>query len=342
MKRHRPVLACAALAAALLGPPAAWGATAPLPPPAPELSADVVAAVAAAYYARPDGPPAPSKAPAKGGAAAGADLAGLVTDRRGRPVAGARVVAEVERGAPSLETTTDADGRYRVPAPGLGDGVSLTVTAPGFERWSVSTVRATDGSVDVRLDRALDDGLWRDLAAAADPAERLWLALEVVGARTMGAVEAPAVFAHLGALRAELRAVAQSTAFARPDDRIFSPRGRALSLLAAWGDPADAALVAPWRAETRGVLPLPTQTRAATIGAVCALWADDHFRREKVETRTWHACDEPVLSADGARALTEFRVRYAHWGYSQLLFLVKESEGWRLHLARDHVTEHYD
>lgn len=330
--------AAALLVVALL--PLRLAASPAAPPPLP-LTEPTVAAVARAYYGLvpPSRPAVEAFAPTPG-------LSGRVTDRRGRPVEGAQVVVEPRGGAatPAVETTTDGSGRYAVapPAGEPGGELTLTVTAPGFARWALATARPADGRLDARLDRALDEPFWTALAAAAEPVERLWLLLEVIGARQMGAPAPTVVYPHVGALRADLGAVARSTAFAPPDDRAFTPRDRALALLAAWGDPADADLVAPYLERTPALRPGPPEAVGPTIDAVCARWADDHFAREKVETRTWHACDVPVTAPDGRHAVAVFRVRYAHWGYSHLLFLRKDDAGWRLHLAGEHEREHYE
>ncbi len=74
-------------------------------------------------------------------------VTGVVVDASGAPVPGAAVVAEVA-GAPTLETTTGADGRFRLNGLAATE-VDLRASAPGFDPARLRLVAS--GESDVRL-----------------------------------------------------------------------------------------------------------------------------------------------------------------------------------------------
>ena len=293
-------------------------------------AADVVDRVAQAYYAVPRGERRESTGV----------LSGIVVDRRGRAIAGARLVVKKPASLRVIgESTTDDAGRFRIPRVPKRVNV-VTVTADGFVRWSVESRIAAEG-VTIPLDREVDDVFLSSLPAVADPEERLWGVLELVGARQFG-LTLRDVHPYIGGLRPDLRLIASSPAFARADDR-GTPADRARRLLTWWADPADADLTASWLAAHDSLRPPPTKLRSPFVDGLCSVWADVHFEDEEIPARgrTAHGCFERRLSKDGSRAHLTFWVRYAHWGYEMELVAINKGE-WELVLIGDGVIDHFE
>jgi hypothetical protein len=268
-----------------------------------------------------------------------AEATGMVVDLEGRPVAGARVdIGGAQAGADGL---TGVDGTFRI---ALHDRsyrmLDLDVTAPGFDRWAFTAFYGGVQGERVQLSRTLSRDLLAAVAREPQTERRVWRLLEIVGNRPGSSLDPVAVFAGLGALRPDLRALVASRAFERPDDRNEAPADRARQLLAWWADPADADLLAGWLEKQRGFRPVTPALAAASEVEVCAQWAAEHFQREGVASRPpWHDCAAVATDPSGTRMLLRFDVRYAYWGYSQLLVAVREAGAWRLRLVVD--GEHY-
>lgn len=328
MPRHR--LPLAVLVVALLGPPAHASAR-----PAHDAAPQDVVDVAARYYARLvpfEVPPATGPQPA---------LTGRVFDVLGRPVPGATVTVEVSHVQPSVcavrgprseaivreHTKADAEGAFSVRfAPATCD-VSVEVEAEGFAPWGAAwTIGATP--LAVRLLPREDVRRWERVLALRDPAERLAHVLVATGDPAGPPDEAPG-FEYVGRLLPELRAIADAEAFDRPDGGWLPPRERALRLLAAWGDPADAPRVAPWLERTPLARPPDPPVRGATPDVVCERFAArsaprggpgalrGRSERVSVTRDGHHAAVTCATDPDGER---------------ETLFLLREDEGWRLQL----------
>jgi hypothetical protein len=268
-----------------------------------------------------------------------AEATGIVVDLEGRPVAGARVV--VGGADAEADGLTGADGTFRI---ALHDRsyrmLDLEVTAPGFDRWAFTAFYGGVQGERVQLSRTLSQDLLAAVASEPQPERRVWRLLEIVGNRPGSSLDPVAVFAGLGALRPELRALVASRAFERQDDMNDAPADRARELLAWWADPADAGLLAGWLKKQRGFRPVTSKLAAASEGEVCAQWAKEHFQRERVASHPpWHVCSAVITDPSGTRMLLRFDVRYAYWGYNQLLVAVREAGAWRLRLVVD--GEHY-
>ena len=219
-----------------------------------DLMVRAARAVAERYYAR-----LPETGDGKSHRPPQPTATGLVVDRRGRPVADARVVIECGSDERHGEGRTGSDGRFEILYSHPEEKMGLTVTAPGFTRWAVAAVYDPHelAGYRVRLDRELGRDFLTSLVAEPDPESRIWGLLEIVGERQFG-LEVADAFPYLGALRADLLAIVKSQAFARPDDepRPGSPDKQARRLLAFWADPADEPLVRDWL-RASAILPVP-------------------------------------------------------------------------------------
>ncbi len=263
---------------------------------------------------------------------------GLVTDFRGRPVAGAEVVVEGAGDQVIARGQSDAGGVFELrPSPDEPPR-SVVVTAPGMSRHAYAISR-WGGVYLARLVRPLTPSLIEEVLRAEDEVERLWSLLEVVAPRSFSESTDEVLFPRLGALRPHLRALIDGGDFDEPEDRTFSPADRALRLLALWHDEADRELVDRWIEASRYARRPARPVTGSTIDELCRDFADLHFEREGVETRTFHACSEPIIDETERHALVTFNVRYAHWGYTIILILRRESEEWRL--AFQHEGERY-
>ena len=172
---------------------------------------------------------------------------GIVVDRQGRAIPGARVVIEREASDEVLgEGTTDELGRFEVTLSTQSyRGLTLTVTKDGFNRWAMGGLYGGIVDCRVRLDRVIDDTFWKAHNADRDGERRLWMLLEIVGDRQFS-TEMHDIFPHIGALREELVRLVQSKAFDTKDGRFSSPAETACFLLAYWYDPADEPLFSKW------------------------------------------------------------------------------------------------
>lgn len=113
----------------------------------------------------------------------GVALFGVVRDAEGRPVAGARVTADVFEGHGELvvEARTDAEGRYRIEGLPGGSGwprpvaARTTVQADGLVRKGFSTSghwEADGGAIAMRCDHSMDRGAYVEGRIAAPPPGR--------------------------------------------------------------------------------------------------------------------------------------------------------------------------
>lgn len=249
---------------------------------------------------------------------------GKVLDRRGCSTEDALVVLEIDDET-QIKKVTDPTGGVTFSRPSKFS--SLIVTKEGYSRWA--SVTGTIDSYQVIFDKELDERFLRGLLVQSNPEEKIWGLLEIVGERQFS-LEVEKVYPFIGSFRTELLQVIQSGLFDKSDDRDNSPAARAKDLLEWWHDPSDK----PFFTTTS----VPVDITEETIEEVCAKWADYHFdvqEKKKGEQRTFHYCDEPILGLDGQHALINFYVRYAIWGYSQKLSILKESDLWKLQMVRD-------
>ncbi len=266
---------------------------------------------------------------------------GAIVDRQGRPIPGASVVVERETSGEVLgKGTTDATGRFQITLSTQSyEGLSLTVTKGGFNRWALTGIYGGVVGHWVRLDREIDKGFLKKLNAERDQERRLWMLLELVGDREFS-TEISDLFPHIGMLRDDLLRLVQCKAFEAKDGQSSSPADRARSLLAHWHDPADEPAFRGWLKGQKGIeKPAKRKMVSKTIPEVCRQWADHHFGGRKPEDRTFNVLNEPLLDPSGNHALVQFSVEYKHWGYSQMLVLTKQQGEWQLRFVAD--DEHW-
>ena len=295
-------------------------------------------AVAERYYARlPETRDGKSPRPSQPMAT------GLVVDRRGRPVADARVVIDDWEGERHGEGRTGPGGRFEIPYSNPEKEMGLTVTAPGFERWAVAASYKPHELVAyrVRLDREIGRDFLASLAAETDPESRMWGLMEIVGHRQLS-LEVADVFPYIGALRSDLLAIVKSRAFTRPDDepRPGSPDERVRELLAYWADPADEPLVRKWRRAHSSARSVPELSHEHPV-VVCSQWAVESFRRQEIATPPAPFCKVRAIDPENTRALVDLRVRFAHWGYEEHLILVRERKVWKLRFVAGGRISHW-
>jgi hypothetical protein len=303
-----------------------------------DLKVRTARAVAERYYALP-----PETRDGESHRPPEAMATGLVVDRRGRPVADAQVVIEDWDDERHGEGRTGADGRFEIPYSHPEKEMGLTVTAPGFARWAVAAVYESRklAGYRVRLDREIGSDFLASLAAEPDPESRIWGLMEIIGDRQFS-LEIPDVFPYIGALRSDLLAIVKSRAFTRPDDdpRPGSPDERARELLAYWADPADEPLVRKWKRAHSSSRSVPELSHEEKI-VVCAEWAAESFRRQKIAAPPAPFCVVRATDAENTRALVDLRVRFAHWGYEEHLILVRERKVWKLGFVTGGRIDHW-
>lgn len=271
---------------------------------------------------------------------------GLVLDRWGRPVPGATIVLQKESDHGELESRkTEEDGKFRVEiSEKKYRGLDLIVTAPGFARWAQGSIYGGLENKEVRLDQEIDAKFIAALLAEKDFKSRCWMLLEIIG-RRQSEVEIEKIYPDIGKLRSDLLAVISSHRFEdidvspeRNDDARFdnSPSRRAIQMLSYWCDSNDGDILKAWL-QGQGTLgkaraqAAPPEMSAPTIDELCALWREHHFKKEKIEKekRPPSSFSKPIMGAGENRALVDFQVTYAHWGYSDRLVLVKDGDQWR-------------
>src|SRR5207253_5387073 len=104
------------------------------------------------------------------------------------------------------------------------------------------------------LNRVIDDAYFADIEREEDPTRRLSLLLDLVGRRAFNSDDLDErieqYYSHLGSVREDLQAIAQSKAFAVVDDEYGqSPAQRARNLLIYWFDVRDESLIRQWAKE---------------------------------------------------------------------------------------------
>lgn len=186
----------------------------------------------------------------------------------------------------------------------------------------------SDSHDTITVERTTGASFMDRLVAEPDGASRRELLVRFLAAT----MEDESYFPYLGRLRADLRRVATGVpGFELAQALTFSAKVGLLE----WGDPEDQALNAATQKEAWWFNDAPPGVAGPTLEAVCAAWAEAHFRAEKAKKPwTWHRCTAPTLDPTGTHAIMRFEVRYAHWEYELVLYLVREGDVWRLRLYR--------
>jgi hypothetical protein len=290
------------------------------------------------------------------GGAAGADgaVVGQVTDLRGRPLPGVVLSAQSWQSQPLGSAKSDAQGRFRIAVTNAGADITLYAEPPGYARFALTGFKADGQLAKVPLTRVVDAAYLQELAAETDAARFAALAADLLSPSTGTVGETlpmETIYPVLGALRPRLRAyVPQDLAQLGRSDL---PRNlhHAMLLLAWWSDPQDDALIDAWSAGQRKLASRPSRPcRGATIEAAWRAWEALHFQKEgygqgqgqgqgqrKSRPTPW-AQARVTLAKGGDRAIVSHEVRYAHWGYSQRIVVVRTPAGFeaRLVIAHEH------
>jgi hypothetical protein len=268
---------------------------------------------------------------------------GIVRNSLDEPIAGATVVvirAHTVDGQTKFDElangVTDDSGRFAIATKTRAqDDVGIEVHAPGFmmwRRWAGGTVEGES----IVMNRVIDDAYFADVEHEADPSRRLLLLLDLVGRRAFNShafdERIEQYYAHLGSVRKDLLAIAQSKSFAVVDDDYGeSPAQRAKNLLIYWFDPDDESLIRQWaKEEAFRHVRLDIESAGGSLDEATSAYAAAHFTREP---KTFHYFTDAVFSPDCKHAYVVFVVRYAYWGYWQPLVLLIEGDQWKVKLA---------
>ena len=268
---------------------------------------------------------------------------GIVRSSLDEPIAGATVRVIRVRSVDGLtqfdelaKGVTDSAGRFAIPAKArTKEDIGLEIHAPGYmmwRRWAGGTVEGES----IVLNRVIDDAYFADVERETDPNRRLSLLLDLVGRRAFNSSDfderIEQFYSHLGSVREDLLAIAQSKSFAVVDDEYdVSPAQRAKNLLIYWFDPEDESLIRQWvNDEAFNHFHLNIECTGDSPGEALSAYAEAHFAREP---KTFHYFTKETFSPDGKHAYTVFTVRYAHWGYWQPIVLLHENDHWKVKLA---------
>jgi hypothetical protein len=234
------------------------------------------------------------------------------------------------------KVVTDDSGRFAIAAKTRPkDDIGLEVHARGFmmwRRWDGGTVEGES----IVLNRIIDDAYFADVEREDAPVRRLSLLLDLVGRRAFNSYafdeRIEQYYSHLGSVRDDLLAIAQSTSFAVVDDEYGeSPAQRAKNLLIYWFDPEDESLIRRWAKEDAFEhFRLDIECIGGSPDEASSAYAKAHFAREP---KTFYYFTDAVFSPDCKHAYAVFVVRYAHWGYWQPIVLLNEGERWKVKLA---------
>lgn len=294
---------------------------------------------AALYYARLAQHRAAEKAVGRPSSIA----SGIVHNSLDEPIAGATVslvrIRTVEGQTKFDELgkgATDGDGRFAIAATTAPEGdIGLEVRARGFmlwRRWAGGTVEGES----IVLNRIIDDEYFADVEREDDPVRRLSLLLDLVGRRAFNSSDfnerIEQYYSHLGAVRKDLLAIAQSKSFAVVDDDYGeSPAQRAKNLLIYWFDPEDESRIRKWTKEEEfRRFRLDIQSAGRSVDEASSAYAKAHFAHEP---KTFHYFTDPAFSPDCKHAYLVFVVRYAYWGYWQPIVLLDEGGRWKVKLV---------
>ena len=267
---------------------------------------------------------------------------GEVRDFAGKPVPDAEVTIEKDlRGGLLGRGSTDEKGRFRIEfATEIHGALSLYVTKAGYEQLAYGMSAGELVDYPLRLDPAIDANFFATLASEPDRARRLFLLLAFIGNRSGRNPDPLQVFPYLSPLRADLWAIANSQLLSERKEREAEwVQSQTVSWLIFNCDPADGAttFLDVWSRSGR-LFRFDVPASGDTIDLALRAYADVRFKEEG--SRTAHSFTKPVFSADGTRALAEFRVRYRHWGFTEFVVLAKVDGRWVVKVVSEGT--HYD
>jgi hypothetical protein len=260
---------------------------------------------------------------------------GMVVDRMNVVVPGASIM--VSHGAENNvigRAKTDEQGRFRAElfATSYRD-LTLHVVAEGYAKWIRDRIYGGIQDWVVRLDQNVSQHFLEKLSVTQKPEDRLWMLLEIVGARRFP-VKVEDVFPHLGVYRTDLLRVIATRGFHEKDDETSSPAQRALELLSYWHEPADIPMIHERLPKTGYTLFKKVVIFGKSPSEVCRMWADAHFAQTEIDPRPPAKCSKPRYSPDRRRALAVFAVFEPYATYRHLLAMIDYGNGWELRLVK--------
>ncbi|MFY9826252.1 MAG: carboxypeptidase-like regulatory domain-containing protein [Thermoanaerobaculia bacterium] len=270
--------------------------------------------------------------------------AGRITDLQGRAVAGALVRTESWESQPLGSGRSDAEGRFEVALSQPVKDLTLIIEHPGFQRWALAGTETGQDRYQIRLTRRIDSAYLTELAAQSEPTRFRQLAMDLLapslGTSSNHGEIVEQVLPYLKSLRQRLRALLpEAPAQLRA---ISEPQNQAALLLAYLGDPRDDALVDAWAARQSFISRPPHPCRGPTPDAAARVWQKLHFEQEGYrgsQTIPFNAL-RTQIAPSGDHGLALYSVRYAYWGYSQYLVLVRLNDAWEVHRVIE--GEHFD
>lgn len=271
-------------------------------------------------------------------------LQGQVTDLRGRPLAGVAVSAQSWQSVTLGSARSDGNGQLRISLPRDTSDVVLIAEPPGYLRFALTGFKV--GTLaQLRLTRKIDTTYLKELTSAADDAQFRERALDLLSPSegTVGeSLPMESILPVLATLRPRLRAyvTADSAQLARRD--LPKDQHRALLMLAWWSDPADDALLDPWGTAQNLASRPSRRCSGPTLHAALQAWESLHWEKEGIKPGAPRPYSSVNISqAPGEQhAIVMHSVRYAHWGYSQLVILVKGQGAWDVRRVLQHEHWH--
>jgi len=269
---------------------------------------------------------------------------GVVRNSLDEPVAGATVIVIRSRYVNNqtkfdelAKGVTDESGRFAIAAKTRKkDPIGLEIHPPAgymmWRRWEGGTVEGES----IVLNRVIDDAYFADVDHEGDPVRRSLLVLDLVGRRAFNSYHFNELleqyYSHLGEIREDLLAIAQSKAFAVVDDDYnASPAQRAKNLLIYWFDPRDESLIRQWaKEEAFKNHRLETKFTGISPEEALTAYVKDHFDGEP---KTFYYFTSARFSPDCKHLYVVFCVRYANWAYWLPLALTEEGGRWAVKLT---------
>jgi hypothetical protein len=273
--------------------------------------------------------------------------AGQITDLQGHAIADALIQAESWESKALGTGRSDALGKFKIVLSETPvDGLTLTLEHPGFQRWSLAGTTTGLDNYRIRLTRNIDNKYLTALVAQSEPARFRQFAMDLLapseGTITSSGLLPEPVLPFLRALRPGLRALFPAEPRQIAPASLKADQDRAALMLAALGDPQDDTLVDRWAAKKNFISRPPKPCRGPTPEAAARVWQRVHFNLEGAtspETIPF-STQQSQIAPSGDYGLVLHTVRYANWGYSQYLVLVRMSQVWEVRRVID--DKHWD
>jgi hypothetical protein len=268
--------------------------------------------------------------------------AGQVTDLQGRAVAGALVRAESWESEALGSGRTDAKGRFQIALSQPVKDLTLIIEHPGFQRWALAGNSTVEGDYQIRLTRNIDHEYLTELAAQSEPAIFRQLAMDLlapsIGTTGNDSLLLEHALPFLKALRQRLRALLPAEPKQLRSMHLKKEEEEEAALLLAYlGDPQDDALIDAWAAKQNFISRPFRSCKGPTPEAAARVWQKRHF--EKEGDHAPYGTLNIQIAPSGDHGLALHIVRYAYWGYSQYLVLIRLNNVWEVRRIID--AEHW-